>query len=556
MTRLLPTLFTALLACAPACRAQAQTPAPAPADAVNIDITMRDPSALDVSYALPPGCTALAFRNDGMSAETIAALRRDWRPADDCTVIDGAGLHPARAACTTLRVRVPATDRDLDRVYPWAYPVGQGLYLHTSAYAPTDACGGAAWTFAAPGGTVIVDGVVTAQRGAHAASGGAAMPVVLLKEALQPGAKRVHADARVDAPTLAMIEATAPDAERQLKRDLPGVSFTTPYIVATLAAPGYWHGDMANRTVMRLALQRGTDREHADMLRKFVTHEMSHMTQPVDWHDAWGEDDALIGEGGAELLRVAVTTQLGWYDRARLEATLANAVNGCALAAGGKNYKSIRNRGRGQVPYDCGLAFHLLALGANPGPQAPLLRLRDYDVAARSGAQTDFAQALECGDRAGCAPRWLARLAGAETLDSVLLDYARQSASLLRVASAWTPDTVELLAYRHIGQLMRADCGGALDMTPEPGAARIGDEPRCATLRADMVVVAAQGLPLFADGAALRASVQACRDTGKTVLGLKDGRSVQLSCGATVDLPAHLYAVDGAGALRVLRTPD
>lgn len=544
-----------LLAAAAACFAQAPPPAPAKAT-VKATIAMRDPSTLEVSYQIPPSCTGLVFADDGMRPQTTAEMRRDWRAADDCTVFDAHGVKPARAACTTLRVRVPASDRALDRIYPWADPVGEGLYLHTSDYALTEACGPVAWTFAAPGGTVVMDGVVSVGSATRAPGhGGDAMPVVLLAQPFQPGAVRVHADARFGPRTRALIDSGVLAAERQLKQDLPGLDFTTPYIVAAVAAPGSFQGDMANRTVMRLSFQAEPGPAQDEVLHRFVPHEMAHMTQPVDWNDSWAGEQPLIAEGGAELLRVTTATHLGWYDRAHMQAELEHAVNACVLAADGKDWKRIRNRGWGKVPYDCGLTFYLLALSANPSADAPLLRVRDYYRQAHAGQRTDFAQALECSGKAGCQPRWLTRLAGGESLDNVLLDATRQSGALLRVATQWSHDTVAILARRHVAQLMQADCKGAVSMFHEEAAVRIDDEPRCATLRANMVVVAAQGLPLFGDGAALRASARACRETGKTVLGLKDGSSVTLACGASVDLPARLYAVDAGRAEALLRTP-
>jgi hypothetical protein len=542
----LSALSALLLAWTPACFAQ-----------VHATITMRDPSALEVSYEITPSCTGLAFANDGMRPQTVTELRKDWRADDDCTVFDANGIKPARASCTTLRVRVPASDRVLDRIYPWADPVGDGLYVHTADYALTGACGPVEWTFAAPGGTVVMDGVVSASRAMRAANqGGDAMPVVLLKQPLQPGAARVHADARFGSQTMTMVVDSARAAEVQLKQDLPGVDFTMPYIVAAVAPRGYFHGDMANRTIMRLAFQDEPGPAQDDVLHSYVPHEMSHMTQVMDWNDSWGAEQPLFAEGGAELLRVTTATHLGWYDVARMQAELQTAVNGCAIAAGGKSWKSIPGRGWGKVPYNCGLTFYLLALSANPGPDAPLLRVRDYYRQARAGQRTDFAQALECGARAGCQPRWLTRLAGAEPLDSVLLDATREPNALLHVvADKWSPDMVTTLARRHMIQLMQADCQGVADMAFEEGAVRINDEPRCATLRKDMTVAAVEGLPLFGDGAALHASMRACRKTGKTTLGLKDGASVTVSCGQAVGLPPHLYAVDAARAQALLRTP-
>jgi hypothetical protein len=539
-------LSAVLLACAPAL-----VHAAAP---VTATVTMRDPTALEISYRIPEACTALEFRSADMRPNTVAELRSDWRAADDCTALEGGKIVRKQAACTTLRLRVPATTRDLDRTYPWAFPVEKGLYVHTSAYAVTDACGAVDWAFEAPGGTVVVDGVMTAERGAHAAGAVADhMPVVLIREAFRGmQGRRVHADARFTPQSLQFLDATVAGAARQLAHDLPGVPFAVPFIVASPSEPYTWRGDVANRTVMRLAFPLAPGPGQEATLHGFIAHEMAHLTQPSDWKDAWQADESTIGEGGAEFLRVATSTQLGWIDRAVLKDELEKAVNGCVQAANGKPWKDMRNRGWGHNPYHCGLAFYAIGLSA-AGPDTPLRRVRDYNRKAKLGERTDFARDIECGSGKDCQPRWLPRLAGAEPLDAVLLDYTRQPGALLRVADAWSPAQVKVLAFRHVGQLMRADCGGAVSMYEQDTGARIAAGPKCGTLRPDMVVVRAEGLPLFEDAGAVKASVAACKAQGKTELGLRDGSSVTVPCGAAVDLPAHVYAVDEARALALLK---
>lgn len=516
-----------------------------PSGRVGATLTMRDPSALEVSYELPPSCRALTFRNEDMRPRSVTEMRSDWRAADDCTVLDGDQIRRKTPSCTTLRLRVPATSRNLDRTYPWAYPVEKGLYAHTSAYAVTDACGPVDWTIAAPGGTVVVDGEISAGRGTRAAGGVSdAMPTVLIAQAFAPGARgRVHADARFAPQTLRFLDATVDSLAHQLALDLPGVPFKVPFIVASASAPSSFWGDVANRTVMRLAFPPEPGPEQEAMLHTFVAHEMAHLTQPSDWHDAWRDDGATIGEGGAEFLRVVTGFQLGWLDRAALKDELEKAVNGCLLAAEGKSWKAMRNRGFGKNPYECGLTFYAIALSA-PAAATPLLRLRDYNRQGKLGAATDFAQALECGGAPACKPYWLARLAGDEALDAVLADYARRPGALLQAATAWSPALAETLAFRHMAELMRADCKGAVSMYHEKGAARIASGPRCGVLKPDMVVVAAEGLPLFGGEAGLKASLRACESAGRTVLGLKDGASVTLACGKDIAPPRQLYAVD------------
>jgi hypothetical protein len=249
-------------------------------------------------------------------------------------------------------------------------------------------------------------------------------------------------------------------------------------------------------------------------------------------------------------VRVATTAQLGWLDRRALKDELEQAVNGCILAAEGKPWKDMRNRGWGQNPYNCGLTFYTIALAE---ADSPLLRLRDYNRKAKQGERTDFARDIECGGTKDCSPRWLPRLAGSEPLDAVLLDYTRQPGALLRLTDTWSPALVKVLAFRHVDQLMRADCGGIVSMYQEDTGPRIADGPKCGTLRPGMVVIKAEGLPLFEGDGAVKASVAACQANGRTVLGLRDGTSVTLACGTGVSLPAHLYAVDEARALALLK---
>jgi hypothetical protein len=536
-------LSALLLACAPVL-AHAGAP-------VKATVTMRDPSALEVSYAIPPACTALEFVNGDMPPGAMTPLRGDWRAADDCTALESGRIVRKQPSCTTLRLRVPATARDVDRVYPWAYPVEQGLFAHTSMYAVKDTCGAVDWAFEAPGGTVVVDGVMSAERGTHAAGPVADhMPVVLIEEPLRAiEGRRVHADTRFSPQTLQLLDATVAGSARQLAQDLPGIPFTVPFIVASPSTPPGYHGDVPNRTVMRLTFPSAPGPAQETILHRFIPHEMSHLLQPTNWDDTWQADDATIGEGGAEFLRVVTTAQLGWLDRAALKDELEKAVNGCVLAADGKPWKDMRNRGWGPNPYNCGMAFYAIGLSA-AGKDDALLRLRDYYRKAKLGERTDFARDLECGDVQDCRPRWLSRVAGGEPLDAVLLDYARQRGSLLRMTDAWSPALVRLLAFRHVAQLMRADCGGTVSMFEED-VPRIAAGPTCGVLRPDMVIVRAEGLPLFENAAAVKASAQACHARGKTVLGLRDGTSVTVPCGGAVSLPSHVYAVDEArlGAL-------
>lgn len=347
--------------------------------------------------------------------------------------------------------------------------------------------------------------------------------------------------------------------EGELKKMLPGLALPMPFIVASASEPGTYWGDVARRSVMRLSFPPTPGPEQEQLLHSFVTHEMAHLAQPSpsNWNDSWKEDRATIGEGGAELLRVLTATRLGWLDRAAMQGELEKAVNSCLLAAEGKPWKSMRDRNWGTNPYNCGLTFYMMGLASGsasaPAPAPPLLRLRDYYARAKQGERTDFARAVECGAVPGCTPRWLPRLAGDEALEAVLRDYARQPGSLLRASSGWAPAMIRPMAFRYLGLLMRADCKGSISMYQEAAAARIADGPACGALRPGMVIVTAEGLPLFDDSAALKALVQACHGRGNTVLGLRDGGIVTVACDASIRLPAQLYSVDIDKALALMK---
>jgi hypothetical protein len=220
-------------------------------------------------------------------------------------------------------------------------------------------------------------------------------------------------------------------------------------------------------------------------------------------------------------------------------------VNNCLIAAEGKSWKAMKNRGWGLNPYHCGMTFYAIGLSSKLSSSPPLLRVRDYYRKAVKGEATDFARELECGGARDCQPRWLPRLAGDESLESVLQDYARQPGALLRVTSEWGSAMVKPMAFRHLGQLMAADCKGGVSMYQEAAAARIAPGPTCGVLREDMVIVRAEGLPLFETADAVKASLKACHGKGSTVLGLQDGRSITLACDAkSVNVPAQLFSID------------
>lgn len=286
----------------------------------------------------------------------------------------------------------------------------------------------------------------------------------------------------------------------------------------------------------------------------FLAHEMAHLTQPIagKWNDVWKPDDALLAEGGAEFLRWALTGRKAWAQPAELKQDLERAVTRCVLTAAGGSWHDIPNRGRGSAPYDCGLTFHAIGLAGGKGAASPLLRLRDYYRTAKLGKATDFAQAIECGMTPDCTPRWLNRLSGREAVESVLLEYARQPDAILHPAD-WTLPMLNMVRRRFLNRLIQLDCNDKVHVSYRDDFVLVGSGLSCRRLREGMALVRAEGLPLFGDVQGLHASARACAERGQTVLGLKDGKDVVITCNKSAYVPAQLFNVNIKPALALTK---
>lgn len=526
---------------------------PAAAQSVTVTLSATDSASLELRYDIPATCGALDFSNPGIAPPAANDIRRDWTPLDDCGEVDGQQTRRKNASCTSLRFRVPAATRNLDRVYPWAYPIGQGFYAHTSAYAVNPAsCGAVAWKFSVPGGAVVVDGVPSS---GEALANAHYTPVALLLKPLPQGrAAKIHVDPSLPAADVRFLEETILDATAYLSKALPDIDFPVPYIIAVRSPDANgWRGDVANRNTMRLTISTAKPAHMQPSMRSYLAHEVSHLLQPASWKDVWKDDQAMISEGGADFLSWSTSAALGWQGREALKENLERAVNGCLAAVGGTSWRQTANRQQWPTPYACGLTFHVIGLASRVNNQPATLMLRDYyDTAQRTG-KTDFAQALECGAAAGCKPRWLSRVAGTEPLAEVMAAYARTPGALFKPVEKWSAATTATIAHKLVEQLMRADCGGAVSIYNEPQAARIAAGPACKALRPGMGVVGAEGRPLFSDQTAAQAVIAACSAKHLARLGLEDGGSVDIACdAATVSLPAELYSVDIDAALKRL----
>lgn len=355
-----------------------------------------------------------------------------------------------------------------------------------------------------------------------------------------------------------LFETSHAQARRALAAMLPGLPLDAGRLrVRSTAAPTLEHGKDADGAMV-LMLPPAPTPDAVPVVRALIAHATVHQAQGFAHKGSLGYYDWVVArEGGAEFLHMALQARLGWATAASLRDEMEAALNHCLSDMQDMSLGSFGQHGGGVRAYRCGLAVHLLALAAldeQGQDHARLLqRLRDHYRGDAQGDAAGFAHAIECGGedaRRDCTPRWLPRVFGEESLESVLLDMGGRRGSLLGVEPAWGPRLTARFALRHLAQLMRADCAGRVGIFEEPGALQIAPVRGCTVFREGMVVVAAEGRSLFASGGeALKTSLQACRQRGATVLGLRDGTRIEVKCNEEVALPARVFGVDPVRAL-------
>ncbi len=508
---------------------------------VTVEISLAAPDALEVSYALPPACKGLAFVNQGPAYQTI---RASWQALDNCGTADGQALARGRADCGRLRFRVPASFEKVTG-YPGAFPVGLGIFAHTSKYAVDASCGTVGYRFLAPG-SIGIDGRMVNASAAVDEARGADMPVLLLPMVL-PAASGTpsYFDPRMNAATLEQIRTVADSTIAMYRAALPDVVFKMPIITASLAsAPGGPTIGGDGGDVMRLSLfnwpQQAGPEERAQ-LTLLVAHEVSHRFQMRDAVDVY-PDARLIHEGGAEFLRWMASIRYGWLSRAQAARELDEALGKCLIRAGGKGWRALAPEAvaAARAEYSCGLAAYVYALAARQGGGGAFGRINDFYRRLKLGQAPSFEHAMECGADPACSARWLPRLLGKEPMrDGWAALFAQTGLAKPAPPGRAQLDEMMLAAMQ---QLIRADCDGASSTTPTADALLIDGMARCKTLRADLHVVKVAGLPLFGDHA-LPALVAACGE-GSVTLGLKGGAEVALACAQPYRIEPQFYKVD------------
>ncbi|MFZ6769905.1 hypothetical protein ACO0LM_22860 [Undibacterium sp. Di26W] len=504
------------------------------------------PQMLEVAYQLPQTCDAIPFLNQGNLLKFGTVIRSAWQAIDDCGTADGTTLRKINKACTSIRFHVPATSKFYDRVSPGSFPMGEGIYAHTSNYAISDKCGAVGYQFSAPG-SIAFKSRVFHNAASYDDYDGQYMAVLLLQKQISSEAGAIsYFNPALGTENSQLLQEISDQAIDFYHKGLPDIAFRKPIIAATVEQNGgalnFW-GDAGD--ILRLALYNwpqhptpGTDAR----LRKFVWHEFAHRFQPPPTKEN-GQSAPFIVEGGAEYLRWTASVKTRWVSPEEAATELSTAISNCISKAGGYSWKALPDNmvNSGAMPYECGLALHVLGLGVRQNDASPLQQINDYYQVLNTRDTTIFEQAMECGTKKDCTPHWLPRLLGDQAMSTVWPEFL---ASTQLAKPAPPPPSQHLNIQRMaLASLMEENCNGDVSFYTDKDVFTIGEIKGCKVFREGMKIIQMEGKNISGPLLLVDEMTQACLSRGNVSLGLQNGEAIAVPCKRAFKIP-QFYAVD------------
>ncbi|MFZ6653836.1 hypothetical protein [Undibacterium sp. TJN19] len=513
---------------------------------VTVHLKLISPQELEVSYQLPQQCDALPFLNEETLPRFGSEIRSSWQALDGCGTVDGTALTRTSKTCPGLRFRVPATSKFYDRVAPGAFPMGEGMYANTTSYAVSDACGTVAYRFSAPG-SIAFKGQVFQNTASYDAPDGKYMAVLLLQNQIASKTGAIsYFNPAIGAENIQLLQGMADQAVDFYQKALPDVSFRKPILAASIeqngGVPGFWGdaGDVLRLSLYNWPLQSSAESE--ERLRKFVWHEFAHRFQPQQAKES-GERTAFIIEGGAEYLRWMAGLKTRRVSPEDAATEISTAISNCITKTGKYSWQALPKNlaTSGSVPYECGLALHVMGLAVRQNDAGPLQQMNDYYHSFETGAATSFEQALECGRKKNCTPHWLPELLGAQTISAIWPDFLART----KLAKPAPPPPAQYANIQRMAfvALMEENCHGKASFYTDKDAFVVGDIKDCGVFKEGMQIHQMEGKNLFGSSLLVDEMIQACASRGQVILGLKNATSIMVPCKKGFEIP-QFYEVD------------
>lgn len=573
LSHLLPALA---LTCLALLRCSAAMAAPASVPAGSIAVSLDGSGMPFVEYALDAKASELHFvESDQRSHDEVR--KPFWKPEGRCASLSARGIELGTTPCRA-RFRLDWDGLPRDRLYPALIRLQSGGVLIFTGYLAVTHHGlPLAWELRAPPGAVVAfrslrsdrqisldantfqddargwiyigpDRVTTTETAS-----------VLIDDGVPPVLEEVVSDVSGRLLALFADELATPLANKPTfylewnSRDQPGRNL---------------QADVVPGNVIRFGLSgMGWSESQPDdvaRLRGVVAHEISHFwnngsNKPSPGSPPW------LHEGNAELLSTAALLKLKLLSPNDAAERLNTAFNSCLLAADASSWRGLDGRDRGQVPYDCGLAwqfaFAAAVQRAHPNMDAFDVWRQLWEPQAEYSVETLI--------------RFLDKhvdAADASNLENVLSDPKRplragfigllnQAAVPVAEGGALSRAQRAKLASALVEALMRNDCAGSVSFFTYEDHFLIDDVPTCKNFRSGMQLryVADEDV-LAQPQAALSKARKACASGAPIELRTLDGAEVPVPCNARAadSLPADYEAIHVAPESigRVLALPD
>ncbi|MFZ6800072.1 hypothetical protein [Undibacterium sp. Di24W] len=518
---------------------------------IEIHMRLLPDQGLSLEYHVPPQCTQLRFDKDGPLAQQI---RASWRAEDECASIEGDEIK-LKPQCHVARFFVPSSVNKVTG-YPAAFPMAKALYVHTSNYQLDSRCGEMRYSMFAP--HLAYEGRAYQSSSRFAPAAESSFPILFSTQALTIDAGTgvlSYVDENLSPAYVSRIQEVSRETIKYLRTAMPKARFMMPILAAAnvphAGAVGF-DGDAGN--VLRLGLFNWPSEYTAQekkSISDFVGHEFSHRFQKRDEVDIYPLS-RVIHEGGGEYLRWHTAVQLGWMNQEEAAKDLDDALNRCLLGVENKPWQALSKNYTAprQLDYRCGFAAYVFGLAARKNLSVGISNVAEFYAKIQDGIRPDFFDAIECGDKLDCHPRWLPQLfTSAIPMATVWDDFFQQTGFARRVP----PNQVQLdmMIKKVFSSMIKEDCGESSVFEASDGLI-IDDLKACKQLKPKMKVIGLEGYAIFGNTQALPALLTACQQHGLASVQVTNQESLYLTCKTPFSLNSYFYATDITKLLKAL----
>lgn len=327
-----------------------------------------------VEYQHPTLRTQIDFYDADSDTHSFVRSKL-WQPSEGCTVeLDRSRIRLPK--CDHIRFILSWDGIQRDRRYPPLIPLQHGGVLVFTKYLQTfDGNGPTSWKVIAPkGGVAAFRGQKSSEEISIPGSVFAEDPRGWIylgpDKFVQSEEAQLMVDEGVSDSVGNIVAVMLPQLIRLFATELAARPLSKPSVFIGWAnrevGGRSFQADTVPGSVIRFGLS-GSDwatpsSAQLETIRDIASHELAHL-----WNAGVYSSEARLSpwlhEGNAELLSQAAQYQLGYKDLETLRKNAERAIASCLQTAGDQSWPMNPERLRGRIPYDCGFAIQLGAVG-------------------------------------------------------------------------------------------------------------------------------------------------------------------------------------------------